>query len=63
MKTIVGLIKSVISYQWQEDAIGIQGGDEILPEKDVHCFPAIYRISACIFTLALLPLKHRCLPL
>lgn len=32
-------------------SIGTQGRDEILTEKDAHCFPAIYR-SACIFNHA-----------
>lgn len=50
-KTTFGLIKSVIKQQ-QEEAYATQCGDEILPEEDVHWFPAIYRISACIFALA-----------
>lgn len=60
-KTIVCSIKSVIKQQ-QGEAIGTQGDDKILPEKDVHCFPAIYRISACIFTPAPPPLETQVSP-
>lgn len=62
MKTIGCSVKSVIKQQQWEDT-GTQGGDEILPEKDAHCFLAIYRISACIFTLAPPPLETQVSPI
>lgn len=60
-KTIVCSIKSVTKQQ-QREAIGTQGGDKNLPEKVVHCFPTICRISAWIFTLALPPLETQVSP-
>lgn len=42
-----------VGYQQQEESIETQGGNEILIQKDVYCFPAIYKMSGCIFIIAL----------